>query len=107
MWETIGAVIGLLLALYGAADLIMRLCWRLVFAGKAESLIVSAAGEDAEYRIRRFAMWMRLRPAGVFTPTVLLREDDTALRRLCEELGLRVCTAKDLQTALQAPNSAL
>ncbi len=95
MWESIGAVIGLLLALYGAADLVMRLCWRLVFAGEVQPLILSVSGEDAEYCIRRFAMWMRLRPAGGVTPTVLLRDEDAALRRLCEELGLGVCTAKD------------
>lgn len=94
MWETIGAVIGLLLALYGAAELIARLCWRLVFAGEAEPLILSvAAGEDAEYRIRRLAAWMRLHPTG-YTPSVALSEENAALRRLCEELGL-VCTVKD------------
>lgn len=95
MWESIGAVIGLLLALYGAADLIARLCWRLVFAGEAPPLTLSAAGEDAEYRIRRFAAWMRLRPAGGFTPTVVLPDENEQLQRLCEELGLQVCTVKD------------
>lgn len=107
MWESIGAVIGLLLALYGAADLIMRLCWRLVFAGEAQRLTLSAAGEDAEYRIRRFAMWMRLRPAGGFTPTVVLPDENEQLQRLCEELGVQVCTAKDLETALQQPDNTL
>ncbi len=95
MWETIGAVIGLLLALYGAADLLMRLCWRVVFAGETDAVTLSVAGENAEYRIRRFAAWVRLRPAGGFVPTVLLRKEDAVSERLCEELGLRVCTGKD------------
>lgn len=95
MWETVGAVIGLLLALYGAADLILRLCWRLVFAGKQEPLTLSVTGDDAEYRIRRFAAWLRLRPTGGFSPTVILPDENAVLRQVCEELGLHVCTAKD------------
>ena len=81
---------GLLLALYGAADLIARLCWRLVFAGEGESLVLSVStGEDAEYRIRRFAAWLRVCPTG-FTPTVLLAEEDAELYLLCKDLGLAV-----------------
>ncbi len=100
MWETIGAVIGLLLALYGTADLIMRLCWRLVFAGTGEPLVLTVTEKDAEYRIRRFAAWIRLCPAGGFTPTVVLPDENGRLQRLCEELGLAV----SVKTALQAPS---
>ncbi len=95
MWDVIAAVIGLFLAVYGAADLVARLIWRLVFTGEREMLMLSAASEDAEYRIRRFAAWIRLHPSGGYTPIVLLGEEDAHLQRLCEELGLLVCTAKD------------
>jgi len=101
MWETIGAVIGLLLALYGAADLLMRLCWRVVFAGETDAVTLSVAGEDAEYRIRRLAAWMRLCPNGGFTPIVVLTEENEPLIRLCTELGL-IC-----KTALQESQGAL
>lgn len=101
MWETIGAVIGLLLALYGAADLIARLCWRLVFAGESEPLTLSVAGENAEYQIRRFAAWVRLRPAGGYLPTVVLTEENESLMQLCAALGL-IC-----KTALQEGEHAL
>lgn len=96
MWESIGAVIGLLLALYGAAELLARLCWRLVFAGGTEPLILSVtAGEEAEYRIRRFAAWVHLCPAGGFAPSVRLDGESEELRRLCEDLGLTVYISKD------------
>lgn len=95
MWESIGAVIGLLLALYGAGELLARLCWQLVFAGETQPLVLSiSVEEDAEYRIRRFAAWLRLHPTG-FTPMVSLSEEDTVLRQLCEELGLTVYISKD------------
>lgn len=101
MWNVIGAVIGLLLAVYGAADLVMRLCWRLVFAGEEESLVLSVAGENAEYRIRRLAMWVHFCPHGVFVPTVVLAEENESLKRLCERLGL-IC-----KITLQAWDDAL
>ena len=96
MWEMIGVVIALLLALYGVADLIARLCWWLVFVGEAESLILSiSAGEGAEYRIRRLAAWTKLCPCGGFTPTVRLDAESEELQRLCEDVGLPVCTSKN------------
>ncbi len=102
MWEIIAATIALLLAVYGAADLVARLCWRLVFAGKRETLILTvSAGDDAEFRIRRLATWARLCPNGGFTPTVVLTEENEPLKQLCERLGL-IC-----KTALQESNSAL
>ena len=88
-WEIVAATVALLLAVYGAADLVARVCWRLVFAGERESLILTvAAGRDAEYRIRRLAAWVRLCPNGGFTPTVVLTEENESLMRLCEQLGL-------------------
>lgn len=102
MWESIAAVIALLLAVYGAADLVSRLCWRLVFAGERSALTLTvSADEDAEYRIRRLAAWTRLCPNGGFTPTVVLTEENESLIRLCAGLGL-IC-----KTALQDEKPAL
>lgn len=97
MWEMIAAVVGLLLAVYGTADLVARIVWRMVFGARTEPVTVSVAvGEDAEYRIRRFAAWIRLCPNGGFDPTVLLSEENEPLQRLCDNLGLAVCIVKDV-----------
>lgn len=98
----IASVIALLLAVYGAADLVSRVCWRFIFAGKREPLnfTVSVDG-DAEYRIRRLAAWARLCPNGGFTPIVVLTQENEPLIRLCTELGL-IC-----KTALQESQGAL
>lgn len=102
MWEMIASVIALLLAVYGAADLVSRVCWRFIFAGKREQLTFTvSAEEDAEYRLRRLAAWARLCPNGGFTPIVVLAEENEPLIRLCTELGL-IC-----KTALQEPDGAL
>ena len=102
MWELLAAVVALLLAVYGAADMMMRLCWRLIFAGECESLVLTVSpGREAEYRIRRLAAWARLCPNSGFVPMVVLTEDNEPLIRLCEQLGL-VC-----KIALQPPNDTL
>ena len=101
MGEMIAATIGLLLAVYGVADLIARLCWCVVFTGDRPPLTFSVTvGEDAEYRIRRFATWVRLCPGG-FTPTVVLNEPNQALLQLCQRLGL-IC-----ETSLQVADDAV
>ncbi len=102
MWEIIASVIALLLAVYGAADLVVRICWRFIFAGEREPLSFTVfSGDDAEYRIRRLAAWSRLCPNGGFTPIVILTEENEPLIRLCKEMGL-IC-----KTALQEPEDTL
>ena len=90
MWDVIAAVIGLLLAVYGAADLTLRLCWRVIFAGEDTPFTVTVTvDESAEYRLRRLAAWMRFCPKG-FTPRVALTAPSESLKRLCEQLGFTV-----------------
>ena len=101
MWDWIVAMMGLLLALYGVAELIVRFCWRVLFAGEDAPLIFTVTVDDtAEYRLRRLAAWVRLCPKG-FTPRVVLSEPSPLLFRLCEELGFAV------ESPLQDTESAL
>ena len=102
MWEIVGTSVALLLAVYGVADLVLHLCWRLLFVGRPELITLKVkAGEDAEYHIRRLAMWARLSPRGAFVPAVELTEDNVSLKQLCERLGL-IC-----EITLQAPHGTL
>lgn len=107
-WEAVCAVIGLLLALYGAVDLLLRCVYRLVF-GKGEEHVVCPVRD--ELRLRRLAMWQQWAPSGGIRPTVLLCESDRQTRRLCEELGLCVLTQKEwdemCKSALQVEESTL
>lgn len=89
MGEIIAATVALLLAVYGLADLVVRVCWRLVFTGEREPLVLTViAGDNAEYRIRRLAVWARLCPHKGFAPTVRLTQDSPVLEDLCRELGI-------------------
>ena len=94
MWEVIGTTLGLLLALYGAAELIWRLCFCLLLGGchRRDPILVPVEEEEAEYRLRRLAVWYRLCPNRGFEPIVLLSEENNVLRALCEELHLTVYT---------------
>ncbi len=107
-WETLCAVIGLLLALYGAADLILRGVSRLLF-GKGEEPLVCPVRD--EFRLRRLALWQQWVPSGGIRPAVLLCEDDRQVRRLCTELGLNVITPKEwdemCKSALQVGENAV
>ena len=83
-------MIGLLLALYGVAELVLRLCWRFLFAGEDTPLVITVTVDDtAEYRLRRLAAWVHLCPKG-FTPHIVLSAPSHLLCRLCEELGFTV-----------------
>ena len=111
MWEQLAAALGLLLAVYGAAELILRICYRLLFFEKGESEVLVyhlPDNKQAEYRLRRLAVWLRLCPTGVFLIKVNTQNPDH--QKLCEQLRLPVMrenSEKLHKTALQEENSAL
>lgn len=97
MGNMIAAVVGLLLALYGAADLIVRICYRVLFGRRTARgrLLLHARGKDAEYQIRRLAVWRYLVPDGGFDWVVVLSDTDSACQKLCDELGFATVTEKE------------
>ncbi len=95
MGTTIAAVVGLLLALYAAADLILRICYCVLFGRTARGCLALHVREhEAEYQIRRLALWRYLVPHGGFDWAVVV-PDDGAHQTLCRELGLTVYTEKE------------
>ncbi len=107
-WETVAAVIGLLLALYGAAELCLCAVQRLVL-GKATYPLICITREEG--RLRQLRLWMHQAPCGAFCPTVWCAPHDEQTRRLCEELSIPVVTEKEWQEickiALQDGESTL
>ena len=111
MWEQLAAALGLLLAVYGAAELILRICYRLLFfeKGLPEVLVYHVSeNPQAEYRLRRLAAWLCLCPTGVFL--VKVNTENPSLQKLCVQLRLPVVTEKEQkqpETALQQEKDAL
>ncbi len=110
MTETVFYVAGLLLAVYGAGELLWRIVGRL-FAFEEEErvyLLVPMSGErsDAEYQVRRARLLCR---GGAVQPVLLddgLTPQSAALtREICEKLNADFVDKKEwqeiLQTALQ------
>ncbi len=97
MWNTVAGVVGLLLAVYAAADLIVRICYRLLFTRRSERdvVVLHVQEDDAEYRIRRLAMWRNLMPNSGYKWVVLLPDTMPELRKLCSELGFAAFTEKE------------
>jgi len=95
MWNTIAGIVGLLLAVYGVADLIVRVCYRLLFASERDIVYMNVQGEDAEYRIRRLAMWRNLMPSSGYEWVILLPDDVPELQTLCAELKFSAYAQKD------------
>lgn len=107
-WETVAAVIGVLLALYGASELCLCVIQRLVF-GKANYPLICITREEG--RLRQLCLWMHQAPRGAFCPTVWCAPNDEKTRRLCEELSIPIVEQKEWQEiceiALQEGASAL
>ena len=86
----------LVMAAYGAADLIERLAYRLVFANMAPLYCVAMLGKkgDAEFFIRKAAAERKRMPPDrqwVIVDCGLEEEERALAKRLCEELRLNFC----------------
>lgn len=113
MWETVFFIVGLLLAVYGAADILWRLICRLLSFDREETayLLVPLCGErdDAEYQARRARVLSRGGYGQSIQPILLdrgLTPRSAALtREVCERLRVDFVDEKEwnelLQTALQ------
>ena len=95
MGQTIASVIGLCLAVYGAAELIGRVACKLVFGKGTLPTVIWVRAEEAEYRLRQLAAWRRYVCRDTVQPTVLLQNEDDMVRRLGEELGISVLKRKE------------
>ena len=113
MGTTVVSVIGLLLALYGAADLSVRICYGLLFKNRAErdQLVLVVETRHAEYRLRRLALWRNLIPDGGYDMVVVYPSAMPQVRVLCEELGITAFTEKEWngmrKSALQSANDGV
>lgn len=92
-------------ALYGIADLIERLAFRIIYGnGNRHYLVLfSRKGcEDTEYAVRRLAAARRFFPLGYHTTTLLLTtgKPDDSLIGLCERLHIKPCTEKEFNEML-------
>ncbi len=111
MWEIVSGLLGLLLAVYGAADLITRLAYRWALAGREPHgyLLLPVRGErtDVEYLARRLRALQRM--DSEWEPVLLdvgLTHSAAALtREVCARLSVTFVTQKEweelLKTALQ------
>lgn len=105
MMREISLILGLLLAVYGAADLLWRLACRLLCPCKEACFVISLCGarNDAEYLIRS----ARLRGCGrlILLDRGLTPDSAALTRAVCERLRVDFLTEKEwqemLKTALQ------
>lgn len=111
MWEIVSGLLGLLLAVYGAAELITRVAYRWALAGREPHgyllLPVRGARTDAEYLARRLRALRRI--DGAWEPVLLdvglTAPAATLTREVCARLSVTFATQKEweelLKTALQ------
>lgn len=97
----------MILALYGIADLIQRLAFRLLYGkGKEQFLLVPATGENdgGEYAARRLLATHRFLPPCDNTRLLLVCYGSVreGVSRLCDLSGIKICAAKDLQEILRS-----
>ncbi len=113
MSETVFLAVGLLLAVYGAADILWRLICRILLFDKNEKayLLVPLCGErdDAEYQARRARVLCRDGYGQHISPVLLdnglTRRSAALAKQVCERLQVDFVDKKEwdelLQTALQ------
>ena len=113
MGETVLFAVGLLLAVYGAADILWRIACRVVSFGQGEEayLLVPMRGErdDAEYQARRVKVLCRggygqnIRP--ILFNKGLTPQSAALTREVCARLSVEFVDEKEwddlLETALQ------
>ncbi len=110
MAEELALALGMLAALYGVADIIGRLAFRLLFSKKGgqQYLLVPLSGEqrDAEYIVRRLSATHRFFPSGAVRPLLVDCGMDAQSRevtgRVCAELQLSVCPQEELPEILSS-----
>ena len=103
MAEDIAMVIVIVAALYGVADLMGRLAYRILFAKGGRQYVVvplTRGREDAEYAVRRLGATRHFFPHGTVYPLLvdwdLGEEEQQLTQRLCDELRLEVCRREEL-----------
>lgn len=102
MAEDIAMVLVILAALHGAADLIFRMAFRVLF-GKCEHLyltmLLSGDKDDAEFHIRRLAAIRRFFPSGHVKAITIDRgvdeEQKAIAQKLCNELRVDMYNEKE------------
>lgn len=111
MGEIVAAVVGLILAFYGAIELVGRLCCRILFSEdeEPETLTLWVNGTSAEYRVRRLAAWRWMLPLKGVELAVVTDEPEAACA--CEEVRVTHYTKKEweklCEIALQDENGTL
>lgn len=103
MAEDIAMVLVVLAALYGIADLIGRLAYRLLFGRRGKQYLLTplvGGREDMEYRVRQLAAMRRFFPHNAIRSLVvdcgLNHEEQQLTQRLCNELRLDFCSAEEI-----------
>jgi hypothetical protein len=106
MVEELAIVAVLVLALYGVADLIERLVFRLLF-GKGEDqyllVPVTESEETAEYAVRRLTATCRFfPPCHRVVPLVVSDTPSMAIQNMCENIGVKWCSAQNMNEFLHS-----
>lgn len=115
MRETIPLAIGMLLAVYGAAQLLWHLACRLLCddGGNNGYLVIPMSGnrEDAEYHARRTALLRGYGFHPIVLDTGLTPESATLTEEVCRRLRVDFVAEKEwqkmLENALQEPKSGV